>query len=72
MLNLVIGHLMIQKLEKSAQLNYLYLYGTKQVIAEPAHILENFTSCIDFVFTNQTNITIDSGVHSSLHEKCQH
>ena len=72
MLNLVIGHLMIQKLEKGAQLNYLCLYGTKQVIAEPAHVLRNFTSCIDIVFTNQTNITIDSGVYSSLHEKCQH
>ena len=33
---------------------------------EPTHILENMSSCIDFIFTNQLNIALDSGVHLSL------
>ena len=44
----------------------------KQVIIEPAHILESFASCIDLIFTNQPNIVTNSGVHLSLHEKCHH
>ena len=44
----------------------------KQVITEPAHILESFDSRIDLIFTNQPSIVMDSGVHLSLHEKCHH
>ena len=44
----------------------------KQVIIEPIRILESFASCIDLIFTNQPNITMDSGVHISPHEKCHH
>ena len=44
----------------------------KQVITEPAHILESFDSCINLIFTNQPNIVMDSGMHLSLHEKCHH
>ena len=36
------------------------------------HILENTSSYIDLIFTNQTNIVLDFGVHSSLHPKCHH
>ena len=58
---------------KVAQLDYFTsLYGMKQVIAEPTHILESSASCIDLIFTNQPNIVMDSGVHLSLHEKCHH
>ena len=35
----------------------------KQVITEPAHILESFVRCIDLIFTNQPNIVMDSEVH---------
>ena len=36
---------------EGAQLDYLTsLYAIKQVITEPAHILENSSSCIDFIF----------------------
>ena len=56
-----------------AQLDYFTsLYGMKQVITEPGHILESFDSCIDLIFTNQPSIVMDSGVHLSLHEKCNH
>ena len=64
---------MIQQQLKVLQLDYLTsLYGTKQVITEPTHILESSSSCIDFIFTNQPNIVMESGVHLSQHEKCHH
>ena len=55
------------------QLDYFTsLYGMKHVITEPTHILESSASCINFIFTNQPNIVMDSGVHLALHEKCHH
>ena len=42
-------------------------FGLHQVIKEPAHILDTFSSCIDLIFTSQPNLIIESGVHSSLH-----
>ena len=52
------------------QLDYFTcLYGMKQVITKPPHILESSASCIDLIFTNQPNIVMDSGVHLSLHNK---
>ena len=44
----------------------------KQLIAEPTHVLENSSSCIDLMFTNQPNLIMDTGVHPSLHSKCHH
>ena len=43
-----------------------------QIINESTHILSSSSSCIDLIFTNQTNMITDSGVHPSLHENCQH
>ena len=58
---------------KGAKLDYLTsLYGMKQVITEPTHILENSSSCIDLIFSNQPNLIMDSGVHPTLHSKCHH
>ena len=58
---------------EGAQLDYLTsLYGMKQVITEPTHILENSFSCIDLIFSNQTNIITDSGVYPTLHSNCHH
>ena len=48
------------------------LYGMKQLIAEPTHVLENSSSCIDLIFTNQSNLIMDAGVHPSLHSKRHH
>ena len=48
------------------------LYGMKQLISEPTHILQQSSSCIDLIFTDQPNIVMDSGVDSSLHPKCHH
>lgn len=41
------------------------LYGTKQLISEPAHIFQQSSSCIYLIFTNQPDIVMNSGVDSS-------
>ena len=48
------------------------LYGMKQLISEPTHILQQSSSRIVLIFTNQPNTVMDSGVDSSLHPKCDH
>ena len=48
------------------------MYGFSQLISEPTHILQNSSSCIDPIFTNKTNIVINSGIKPSLHENCHH
>ena len=46
--------------------------GFSQLINEPTHIQTNSSSCIDLIFTNQPNLSVNSSVHSSLHHKCHH
>ena len=41
-------------------------YGLTQIINEPTHILEDSSSCIDLVFTSQSSMVLDSGVHFLL------
>ena len=48
------------------------LYVIKQLISGPTHILQQSSSCIDLIFTNQPNIITDSGLDSFLHSKCHH
>ena len=43
-----------------------------QLIDEPTHIKTNSTSCIDLIFTDKADLSVDSGVHSSLHPNCHH
>ena len=43
-----------------------------QLINKPTNIHTNSTSCIDLIFTNQENLSVNSGVHSSLHPNCHH
>ena len=47
-------------------------FGLHQIINEPAHILENSSSCIDLIFTSQPNLSVESGTQSSLHPNCHH
>ena len=49
-----------------------FLYGMKELISEPTHILQQSSVFIDLIFTNQPNIAMDSGGDSSLHPKCHH
>ena len=56
---------------EGAQLDYLTsLYGLKQVITESTHIWNSSSGCIDFIFSNQTNVITDSGVDRALDSKC--
>ena len=34
--------------------------------------MPNSSSCIDLIFTDQPNLILDSGIHSSLHPICHH
>ena len=43
-----------------------------QIIDGPTHILPNSESCIDLIFTTETNLVTDSGVLSSLFLTCHH
>ena len=36
------------------------------------HISDNYRSCIDLVFTSQTNLVVDFDIHLSFHENCHH
>ena len=47
-------------------------YGFQQLISKPTQILKNSSSCIDLMFTDQPNLTTDSGTHPSLHPNCHH
>ena len=47
-------------------------YGLTQIINESTHVLEYASSFIDLIFTSQSNMVLDSGVHSSLHPNCHH
>ena len=46
--------------------------GFSQLINEPTHIQANSSSCIDLIFTDQPNLSVNSGVHSSLRPNCHH
>ena len=48
------------------------LYGMKQMISAPTHILQHSSSCIDLIFVNQPNLVIDSRIHPSLYRNCHH
>ena len=47
-------------------------HGFHQLISEPTHILENLLSCIDLIFTDQSSLIVDCGVHPTLHENCHY
>ena len=47
-------------------------HGFHQLISEPTHLLPTSTSCTDLIFTDQSNLVVDSGTHSTLNPKCHH
>ena len=47
-------------------------FGLSQVITEATHILEASSSCINLIFTTQSNLVVEPGVHTSLHPNCHH
>ena len=46
--------------------------GFHQIIKEPTHLLNQSSSCIDLIFTDQPNLLVDIGVHPSLYDSCHH
>ena len=46
-------------------------FGLQRLINEPTHRTRN-SSSIDLIFASQPNLVMESGVYSSLHEKCHH
>ena len=46
--------------------------GASQLINEPTHLQTSNSFCIDLIFTDQPNLSVNSGVHASLHPNCHH
>ena len=73
MLNLQIGIIKTKQVSKGNTIeNVTSQLGLHQLINEPTHILLNSFLCIDLIFTSQSNMVIESGVHSSFHSSCHH
>ena len=49
-----------------------FQFGISQIITEATHILESSSSCIDLIFTMQSKLVVESGVHPSLHPNYHH
>ena len=47
-------------------------FRLSQIIKELTHILENPSSGFDLIFSTQTILILDSGVHHSLQQDCHH
>ena len=62
----------INTIEGSHLLSLTSSNSFSQLVNEPTHIQTNSSSCIDLIFTNQPNLSVNSGVHSSLHQNCHH
>ena len=62
----------IDTTEGSKLFSLTSLNGFPQLINEPTHIQTSSSSCIDLIFTNQPNLSVNSGVHASLHPNCHH
>ena len=46
--------------------------GFTQLINESTHIQSSSSSCIDLIFTDQPNLSVNCGVRASLHPNCHH
>ena len=48
------------------------VHGLQQPVSDPTHLLPNSSSCTELIFTDQPSLTLDSGLHLSIHVKCHH
>ena len=46
--------------------------GVSQLINEPMHLQTSNSSCIDLIFTDQPNLSVNSGFYASFHPNCHH
>ena len=58
--------------EASALDEFIESNNLSQLIDEPTNIRTTGMSCIDLIITDQPNLFVDFGVHSSLDDDCQH
>ena len=73
MQDLSLGVVMVLILQRGQNcLHYLPQMVFPLLIDEPTHIKTNSTFCIDLIFTNKLDLSVDSGVRSSLHPNCHH
>ena len=49
-----------------------YQFGLQQLINKPTHLTANSFSSIDLIFISQSNVVMESGVHSSPHANFHH
>ena len=47
-------------------------FGLNHILNEPIHIAKNFSSNVDLLFTSETNLFYESGVHSPFYLNCHH
>ena len=48
------------------------LHNFHQLILELTYLLPHSGSCIDSIFTDQPNLVVNCGTHSSLDSECHH
>lgn len=48
------------------------MHELHQIISDPTHLLPDSLSCTDFIFTDQSNLAVDCGVHPFLHSNCHY
>ena len=44
----------------------------KQLMSEPTHLFPTSSLCIDLIFTNQSNMIMNSGVFPLIYQNCYH
>ena len=66
------GIKMTSAISKEILLRVSSQFGLQQVIKEPTHVLNNFSSCVDLTFTSQANMLIESGMHPYQHSNFHH
>ena len=47
-------------------------FALQQLLQQSTHILTDWLSCIDLIFTFHPSLVMESGVHFSLHQTCHH
>ena len=52
--------------------NLTSTYGLHQLILGLPYLFSNSPLCIDPIFTDQSNLAVDSAVHLSLYPNCRH
>ena len=62
------GGIMITTTEGTQLKTTTTIYWLQQLVDEPTNIRKNSSSCIDLIFTNQSNVIVSRRTHLSLHE----